>query len=77
LFYITEDGKVMSAEVKAGSAFEGIVPRQLFQTSIKLTGGRAYAVAPDSQRFLIITPVEGGNSTPLIVVLNWTADLKH
>jgi serine/threonine protein kinase len=37
---------------------------------------RAYAVAPDSQRFLI-TPVEGGNSTPLIVVLNWTADLKH
>ena len=78
LFYITEDGKLISAEVKVGSALESGVPQQLFQASIKNTGfGYCYAVAADAQRFLVNTPAEANNPTPMTVVLNWTSDLKH
>ncbi|MFN2597248.1 MAG: protein kinase [Pyrinomonadaceae bacterium] len=76
LFYITGDGKLMSAEVKAGGAFESVVPRQLFQTSLKLSLSYAYAVAPDAQRFLVNAPVEANTPAPMIVVLDWAAGLK-
>jgi Tol biopolymer transport system component len=34
LFYLTEDGRVMSAEIKSGAKIESSVPQQLFQTRI-------------------------------------------
>ncbi len=78
LFYVTDDGSLMSAEIRASGKFESSVPQQLFRTNIKKTSnGLCYAAAADGQRFLINTFVEGDNPAPLIVVLNWTADLKH
>ena len=76
LFFITEDNKLMSAEIKADGPFQSSVPRQLFATSIKHTFGYSYATTPDGQRFLVNVPVEAGNRTPMTIVLNWTASLK-
>jgi Tol biopolymer transport system component/tRNA A-37 threonylcarbamoyl transferase component Bud32 len=77
LFYVTE-GRLMSAEIRASGKFESSVPEQLFRTNIKNQGdGLCYAAAADGQRFLVNTFVEGDNPAPMIVVLNWTADLKH
>jgi Tol biopolymer transport system component len=78
LFYITGDGKLMSAEIRASGKFESSVPEQLFQTNIKNRGnGLCYAAAANGQRFLINAFVEGDNPAPMTVVLDWTADLKH
>lgn len=68
----------MSAEVKVGGAFESGVPQQLFQASIRTMGfGYCYDVAADGQCFVVNTPAEANNSTPMTVVLNWTSDLKR
>jgi hypothetical protein len=77
LFYVTQDGRVMSAEIKAGATFESGAPRQLFQTNLKFSYGAPYAPAPDGARFLVNTPVEADTRAPMIVVLNWAADLKR
>ena len=77
LFYITEAGKIMSAEIKTTTTLESSVPRELFQTNIKFSIGYPYAVMPDGARFLINTPVDTNNPAPMIVVLNWTAILKR
>ena len=77
LFYIDPDRKLMSVEVKAGATFEAGISKPLFDTRIEgYTNNNRYAVSPDGQRFLINVPVEAQTSAPLIVVLNWTADLK-
>jgi serine/threonine protein kinase/Tol biopolymer transport system component len=77
LFYLTEDGKVMSSEIKPGAKFESGVPQQLFETRIKFEQDYPYGVAPDGSRFLINTPAEANDPAPMIVVLNWTATLKQ
>jgi Tol biopolymer transport system component/tRNA A-37 threonylcarbamoyl transferase component Bud32 len=77
LFYITEDGKLMSAELKSDSSFENVVTKQLFQTDIKRAPGYPFAVTPDGSRFLLNSPAEANNPAPMIVVLNWTAALKQ
>jgi serine/threonine protein kinase len=76
LFYLTLDGRVMSVDVKTDGAFESGTPKQLFQTDIQPGPGLPYAVTPDGSRFLIKAPAED-TSTPLVVVLNWTARLKQ
>lgn|GEM_PF-5198007 len=42
LFYLTEDGRVMSAEIKSGAKIESGVPQQPFQTRIKFTADYPY-----------------------------------
>ena len=43
LFYLTDDGKLMSAEANTGAAFYSGVAKQLFQTNIKRAPGPPYA----------------------------------
>ena len=70
----------MSVEVKAGATFDRSVPQPLFLTrtsGLDVSGSRqSYVVSPDGQRILVISFVEGAASTPISVVLNWTAELK-
>ena len=77
LFYVTGAGKMMSAEIKTAGTLESSVPRELFQANIKFRVGFPYAVTPDGARFLINTPADADNPTPLMVVLNWPAILKR
>jgi Tol biopolymer transport system component len=76
LFYLTEDGRVMAAQIKSGAKIESSVPQQLFQTRIRFTDDYPYAINRDGSRFLINIPAETNDIAPMIVVLNWTAALK-
>jgi serine/threonine protein kinase/Tol biopolymer transport system component len=77
LFYVTENGKIMSAEIRIGAKFESGVPQQLFQVSIKFKDDCPYAVSPDGARFLVSTVGEASNPAPMTIVLNWMNDLKR
>jgi serine/threonine-protein kinase len=81
LFYLADDGKMMSVEVKGGTSFEGSVPRPLFQTRIPRTDFPGfhsfYDVTPDGQRFIVVSEPEGRTSPPITVVIDWAAGLKR
>ena len=78
LFYLSYDKKIMAVDVKVGKTFESGIPHPLlYISSLKeLGGGNSYAVTSDGQRFLINTLVEADQSSPMKIVLNWTASLK-
>jgi eukaryotic-like serine/threonine-protein kinase len=77
IYYIAPDGKMMAVPIKsAATTFEpGVLAIPLFDTHV--TGFVPYDVAPDG-RFLLNTLLEDTtpNSSPIGVVLNWTAALK-
>jgi Tol biopolymer transport system component len=76
LFYLASDQKLMAVAVDGGGAFHATVPKVLFQTR-EITGRYPYTVTPDGQRFLVNTPLEEASTSPITVVLNWTAELKR
>jgi len=51
--------------------------RPLFEARQAVTGGFVYDVMGDGQRFLINTAMEQKASSPITLVLNWTADWKR
>ena len=70
------DGAVHAAAVNTKSEeFELDPVRTLFQVSYIAPVGNPYAVAPDGKRFVFTTLPESV-ATPLVLVTNWTADLK-
>jgi len=73
--YLAPDGTLLAAAVNGqGARFEVGDVRPLF--SPRSRGPRwPYDVSPDG-RFLVNAVVERGGSSPLLVVLNWTAALK-
>jgi eukaryotic-like serine/threonine-protein kinase len=80
LFYLSADHKLMAVEVNTeGPTFEHHAPNALFVTRVGGidTPGDYYAVTADGQRFLLNDLVEEAAHTPITVVVNWTADLKH
>jgi hypothetical protein len=84
LFYRTPDRKLMAVAIRAGTTFDAGMPKELFELPPEppawIQGGldqRVYAPSADGQRFLIGVPVGEEPSTPITVVLNWTAGLKR
>jgi hypothetical protein len=76
LYYIALTGKMMAVPVKStATTFEPGVPIPLFDTHAR--GFAPYDVAPGG-RFLLNTIIEdaSANTSPITVVLNWTAGLK-
>jgi hypothetical protein len=59
--------------------FEAGNPQALFEMRVFIgfVTTSSYQVTRDGQRFLVNTPVEESASSPLTVVLNWTAGLKR
>ncbi|PYT58963.1 MAG: hypothetical protein DMG35_15905 [Acidobacteria bacterium] len=83
LFYRAPDWKLMAVPINSGTRLNAGRPRALFEIPPDarpwLQGGvdqREYAASSDGQRFLIGVPVGEESSTPLTVVVNWTAELK-
>jgi len=76
LFYISPDSKMMAVEVSTQPVFQAGTPQPLFQTDIVDTGIRtgpiSWDLAPDGNRFLIISDTPGDVSS-LTVALNWKA----
>jgi Tol biopolymer transport system component len=78
IFYLSPDNKMMAAQMSgAGETLEVGAVRVLFDAHAVVPPGSAYDVTADGQRFLVNTPVEQKASTPITLVLNWTADLKR
>jgi serine/threonine-protein kinase len=84
LFYLGPSGAVMSIAVEGGSTFRAGTPTRLFEGPyfmIAASWSRTYDVSPDGQRFLMIKVGGASNETPtptsIIVVQNWTEELKR
>jgi serine/threonine-protein kinase len=83
LFYLKVDGTMVSVPVERADAgvFAAGVPKPLFQGQYFATqAGRTYDVSPDGKRFLMIKSASSADPTAvpqLVVVLNWTEELKR
>lgn len=76
LFYVADNQKLMSVEVKAGSTFEYGIPAPLFETrSGALTNRNNFVASADGKRFLVNTVIGEAASFPITVVVNWAASL--
>jgi len=75
LFFIDNEGQMMSATVERGSSQVG-VPKKLFNTGlIPDPTINQYAVAGDGRKFLVLEPRKGFLET-YSVIRNWPATLK-
>ena len=82
LFYYAADERLMAVPIKGDAAVEVGTAVPLFEarmlngpniaTGIK----QQYDVTRDGQRFLIDVPLDETESSPITVVLNWTAGLR-
>jgi eukaryotic-like serine/threonine-protein kinase len=82
LFYRAPNQALMAVEVRSKpTTLEFSPPKALFTTRIQWmeiqATARHYAAAPDGQRFLIISATDEAQSSPITVMLNWTAALKN
>ncbi len=85
LYYYTPDRKLMAVEVSGeGSTFRVGVARPLFEIRVSgigvergFPGSGYYTAARDGKRFLVAGTPEAPERQQIIIVLNWTADLKQ
>ena len=78
LFYLTPDDTIMAVSVTSqNDRFEVSAPHALFRVPRLIRRRWAYDVSLDGQRFLMIKP--GAEATPpsIVVVQNWTEELKR
>jgi Tol biopolymer transport system component len=80
LFY-RSGRKMMAVEIATKPSFSAGKPRMLFEGDYLPTPLQFpnYDVSPDGQRFLMLKPVDTGESAPtqINVVLNWFEELKR
>ncbi len=77
IFYLAPDNKLMVATVNGkGSSFEVGAVKPLFDTHLFNGLRYPYDVTADGQRFLLSTIPGQASSTPITVVVNWTAGFK-
>ena len=76
---MTTTGTLMAVPIGSGKTFQLGEPTALFDLSFTaaFVNTYPYAVSPDGQRFLVITPEETASSTAITVVLNWPAALRN
>jgi dipeptidyl aminopeptidase/acylaminoacyl peptidase len=75
IVFQSQDGKMMSVDVKLGTTIEAGIPRLLFQVPGPIIGSR-YAMSGDGQEFVIPLAPQSSGRPSLTTVLNWTADFK-
>ena len=79
LFFISPEGSLMSVQIGGNPTFQHSAPKALFPMPLFLSGEdfQRYSVSRDGQKFLVIADTGDAASTPITVVLNWTALLKR
>ena len=76
IWFMNPEGALQVAGVNTKSDEFELGPVQtLFQINYSAPVGDPYDIAPDGQRFILSTYPESA-PTPLVLVTNWTADLK-
>jgi serine/threonine protein kinase len=80
LFYLASDGKMMAVPVTAGTNFDAGAPVALFQANsrelVATSELVSYDITKDGQRFLINTQIEKAEMQPMMMILNWAAELN-
>lgn len=77
LWFVASDGFFRAVTVNPNSEEFAMDPvRTMFQFTYTASVGNPYELAPDGQH-VIVTTLPGGVPTPLVLVTNWTADLKR
>ncbi len=74
LFYMTENGQLMSVDINAGDNLEASEPRALFRSDIRISNANMgqYGVAANGQKFLVIeAPRLPSGNTRMHVVSHW------
>ena len=76
LFYLTEDGHIVSVPItQSGNRLEFGPPEPLFQSEVRVDFNvDQYAVSEDGQRFLVIQPL--ADEEPIALIKNWRANLE-
>ena len=81
LFYYQTPGKILAVRIQPGATFAAGTPQVVVDGRyLSPQSGRAYDVSLDGKRFLLIkdaTPVSTSAPSQLVVVLNWSAELKR
>jgi Tol biopolymer transport system component len=76
LFFVSDDRRFFAVDVQTGSTFQVGTPKFLFNMQANVTNTRnSYHPSADGQRFLVNMLLETASS-PITVVVNWTAALN-
>jgi hypothetical protein len=67
----------MVADVQLLPAFSATAPRLLFEGTYKTSFPANFDVSPDGRRFIMIKPAATAATSSLVVVQNWTEELKR
>jgi len=80
LFYIAPDRNLMAVSISGTSALAVGKPEALFRTNVPLVGisedRNSFVPSPDGKRFLVNTLATESTAQPLILILNWAAELQ-
>jgi eukaryotic-like serine/threonine-protein kinase len=79
LFYRSTANALMTVAVRPGASFAFEQPRRLFSTQAYVGIGpiQSYDVSPDDKRFLFLRETAPNERNELIVVQNWTQEMKE
>jgi len=79
LFYRSAANALMNVAVRPGDTFSFDQPKRLFSTQPYVTIGpvQSYDVSPDDKRFLFLRETAPDERNELIVVQNWTQEMKE
>jgi eukaryotic-like serine/threonine-protein kinase len=80
MYYRSRDGKVMAVSITLGAKLAVGLPHMLFQAGadpLYPDLGSSYDVTRDGQRFIVNTSLDNDRVSPITVIVNWPAALKH
>jgi Tol biopolymer transport system component len=77
LFYQGLDQMLMAVPISAGATFEAGTPTQLFRVELPATalGAIQWYPSADGKKFIVITPLRGGERPHFTIVTNWASEL--
>ena len=78
LFYRSAQEAMTSVAIRPGATFAFEQPKALFSTAnyLPITPVQSYDVTPDDKRFLMLRATSTNERNELIVVQNWTEEMK-
>jgi eukaryotic-like serine/threonine-protein kinase len=78
LFFVEADGRLAAVRVMPGEAFVPSRPERVSEVAF-FSGfvSRSYDISPDGKRFLVVQTVPDGQQLSIVIVENWTQELKR
>ena len=78
LFYRSNRDAMMTVAVHPGATFAFEQPKTLFSTAqyVTINPVQSFDVSPDDKRFLLLRETAPNERNELIVVQNWTEEMK-